>query len=143
MFLYIYYDLSMKSISIILSIVVVLIFSLAPGCSRALHKASTSEYYNVKRDSLVWNSTFKNTSISKIPIVKSIDAPRYSYSVDYPQIEYSMTVEYYCKSQIDELILIVVSELKKKGFEVQLGCATCGQWAWRFNTNDNTFNIVV
>jgi hypothetical protein len=95
-----------------------------------------NDHHNVKRGSLIWRKIFKNTSISRIPIVKPINASKYSYAIDNPNINKSMTVEYDSELEIDQLIPIVISKLRKNGFEVNIGSVRCGEWAWRLRNND-------
>ena len=94
--------------------------------------------FNLKKGTLEWEKTFKNTSILEIPIVKPNNPAIYSSSTDNTHGIKDMNVEYDSKLQIDKLIPIVLSRLKTKGFKINIGTVNCGEWAWRNNTDDNT-----
>ncbi|MEP0264632.1 hypothetical protein [Dokdonia sp.] len=121
-----------------LFITIVFILLLTTGCSHLHSNIYKNEMFNLKKGTLDWQKTFKNTSILEIPIIKPNNSAIYLSSTDNPHGVKDMTVEYDSKSQIDRLIPIVLSRLKKKGFKINIGTVHCREWAWRNNTDDNT-----
>ena len=126
----------MRRIWVLVSVIIALLLLSVIGYSYIFSKISLKEHYNVRRGTVIWHAVFKNTSISKVPVIKSIHPPQYSYSFDNPHISYSITMEYKSELQIGKLIPIVLDELRKNGFEINLGKVHCGEWAWRLSADN-------
>lgn len=121
-----------------LFIPLVFIFLLTTGCSNLYSNVYENEILHLKKGTLDWRKTYENTNILEIPIIKPYNAAMYSSSADNPEGIKYMTVEYDSKLQIDRLIPIVLSRLRNKGFKINIGRVHCGEWAWRYSTNDST-----
>ncbi len=113
------------------------IFLLTTGCSHLHSNIYRNEIYLLKKSDLEWQGVFKNTSILEIPIIKPNSSVIYTSSSDNPHGIRDMTVEYDSKQQIDKLISITLSRLKKKGFKINRGKVFCGAWSWRNTTGSN------
>ena len=119
-------------------ITIVFIYSMTTGCSHLKSAIYKNEIFDLKKESLEWKKIYDKTSILEIPIIKSKDSVIYSSSTDNPNGIKDMTVEYDSKLQINNLIPIVLSKLKKRGFKIEVGKVNCGEWAWRNITDENT-----
>ena len=121
-----------------LFITIVFIYLITASCSNLKSNIYKYEIFDLKEGSLDWKKIYDKTSILEIPIIKPQDSIIYSASTDNPNGIKDMTVEYDSKLQIDKLIPIVLSKLRKKGFKIEIGTVNCGEWAWRYRTDGNT-----
>jgi hypothetical protein len=118
-------------------ITIVFIYLITAGCSHLKSTIYKYEIFELKEESSEWKKIYDKTSILEIPIIKPKDSVIYSSSTDNPNGIKDMTVEYDSKLQINKLIPIVLSKLKKRGFKIEIGRVKCGEWASRNITDEN------